>query len=247
MTVCRRQKAADGRGIGVTMLLFFVLFQLPPAFAASPNSVLVTYDVYMGSLKIGQIDESYTRNKDHYILSSATRAAGLLAIFKPGKILINSSGLIGAKGLLPLRFSDQREGEESRNRSAEFDWDTRQLTLIHPTHRTVVALPDDTQDRLSAMYQFMFLSLKSSTAIHFPMTNGSKLDNYRYAISPKQKLKTPAGEFETLYLDNQARKGESRTEIWLATEHHNLPCKMTITDAGGEQITQILSKLSITP
>ena len=247
MAVCKRQKAVSGRVIGMTMLLFSAFFQLPSAFAAPPNSVLATYDVYRGSLKIGQIDESFTRDKNRYTLSSTTRAIGLLAIFKPGKILINSSGLIGAKGLLPLRFSDQREGEESRNRRADFDWDTKQLTLIQPTNRTVVALPDDTQDRLSAMYQFMFLSLKPSTTLYFPMTNGSKLDNYSYAIFLKQKLKTPAGEFETLYLDNQAKKGESRTEIWLATEHHNLPCKMTITDADGDQITQILNKLSISP
>lgn len=216
-------------------------------FAATPSSVQVTYEVYKGDLKIGMIEESYTRDNGHYILSSTTRATGLLAIFKPGRILINSSGLIDSQGLKPLRFSDQREGNENRNRSAEFNWEAKQLVLIHQKQRTVVALPEGAQDRLSAMYQFMFMSLQTATKLDFPMTNGSKLDNYHYVISHKQKLKTPAGEFDTLYLDNQASKGESKTEIWLATDQHNLPCKMTITDADGSQLTQILSKLSILP
>lgn len=220
---------------------------LSSVFASPPDNVRLTYDVYKGGLKIGWIEESYTRDKDRYTLSSITRASGLLAIFKPGRILISSSGFVNAKGLQPLLFSDLREGEERRNRSAEFDWGAKQLTLTHQTQRTVVALPDGTQDRLSAMYQFMFLPLQPDTSLDFPMTTGGKLDNYHYAVMHKQKLKTPAGDFDTLYLDNQPGRGESRTEIWLATEHHNLPCKLTITDVDGGQFTQVASKLSVLP
>ena len=72
-----------------------------PAFAAWPSSVQASYDVYKGSIRIAQIDETYTRNKDRYTLSSTTRAVGLLAILKPGKILITSSGLVSSKGLQP--------------------------------------------------------------------------------------------------------------------------------------------------
>ncbi len=215
------------------------------AYAASPNSVSATYDVYKGNLRIGQIEETYTRDNERYSLSSTTRAVGLLAIFNPGKIIISSIGLVGARGLQPHRFSDQRERHESRNRQALLDWDTKRLTLIQQAQRTTVALPDGTQDRLSAMYQFMFLSLQAGTTLDFPMTNGDKLDDYHYVILRGETLKTPVGEFDTLYLDSQAKKGENRTEIWLATQQYNLPCKMTITDSDGDQLTQVLSKLEI--
>lgn len=215
------------------------------AFSAPPESVQLTYDVYKGSIKIGVIDESYTRNKDNYSLSSTTSAIGLLALFKPGKIIISSTGKATPGGLKPLLFKDQREREERRNRSAEFDWEAKQLTLIQQTLRTVVPLPVGTQDRLSAMYQFMFLSLKNATVLDFPMTNGGKLDNYHYLIAHSQPLATPAGEFTTLYLDNQPKSGENRTEIWLATKLHNLPIKMVITDTEGDQLSQVLSKYDI--
>lgn len=215
------------------------------AFAAQPDNVQASYDVYKGSLIVGQIEETYVRDKDRYTLSSTTTPTGLLAIFKPEKVFINSNGLIGKQGLQPLLFIHRRERDKSKESRAEFDWNSRQLSLIHQAQSTVVALPYGTQDRLSAMYQFMFLSLHSGTTLDFPMTNGNKLDNYHYTIVRDQTLKLPAGEFKTLYLDNQAKPGENRTEIWLATQHHNLPCKMIITDARGDQLTQVLSKLQI--
>ncbi|MFZ5523704.1 MAG: DUF3108 domain-containing protein [Pseudomonadota bacterium] len=224
---------------------WLMLYIAGPAMAEPPKEIQATYDVYNGRLKIGRIEERFVRDKNHYTLTSNTRAVGWLAIFNPGRILISSSGLVGDRGLQPLRFSDQREHNEHKNRGAELDWDARRLTLIQQTQRTSVALPQDTQDRLSAMYQFMFLSMKDGATLDFPMTNGGKLDNYHYAITRGETLKTPAGEFSTLYLDSQAKKGENRTEIWLAIQQYNLPCKMIITEADGDQLTQILNKLEI--
>lgn len=227
------------------MLMFCISAPATPAGAAQPISVFASYDVYKGRMKIGRIDESFTRDKDRYTLTSSTQAVGWLRFFNAGEIVISSSGLVGGQGLQPLLFNDQRERNMSRDRRAEFNWDAKQLTLTQHDQHNTVALPEGTQDRLSAMYQFMFLPLKIDTALNFPMTNGAKLDDYHYLISSGETLNTPAGDFKTLYLDSQTKAGESRTEIWLGTEHNNFPCKMIITDADGDQLTQILSKLEI--
>jgi len=227
------------------IFVWLLLCIASPALAAQPTSVLATYEVYKGRMKVGRIEESFTRDKDRYTLTSTTRAVGWLAIFNPGKIALSSSGLINARGLQPLRFSDHRERNESKDRRAELDWDRKQLTMIQQAQNTSVALPEGTQDRLSAMYQFMFLSLQAGESLDFPMTNGGKLDNYHYIITASEPLKTPAGEFSTLHLDSLAKQGESRSEIWLATQQYNLPCKMIVTEANGDQLTQILSKLDI--
>ncbi|HEU0234594.1 MAG TPA: DUF3108 domain-containing protein [Gallionella sp.] len=227
-------------------LAWLTLCAAAPALAAPPSSVQATYDVYKSGLQV-EIKETYTRDKNRYTLSSVWTPVGLLAILKPEKILIDSSGLIGKQGLQPLLLNHRRELDESKNSRAEFDWDNKQLTLVHQAQRTVVALPGGTQDRLSVMYQFMFLPLQNAATLDFPMTNGSKLDNYHYAITHDQMVKVPAGEFKAIYLDSQAKPGESHTEIWLATQHHNLPCKMIVTEANGDQFTQVLSKLDVRP
>lgn len=227
--------------------LFIGLMLSSPAFATPPTGVQASYEVFSSGLKIGQVEETYSKSGDHYTLASTTTPLGLLAVFKPEKIYITSRGLIGKQGLRPQYFSHKRGNDANKEMSAEFDWPTQQLTLIHQTLRTPIALPDGTQDRLSAMYQFMFLTLDNLETIDFAMTNGNKLDNYHYSIGTKQKLDTPAGKFDSVYLDSQAKPGESRTEIWLATQHANLPCKMIITDANGDQFTQILSGLKTIP
>lgn len=228
-------------------LAWLLLCVAGSSFAASPSSVRASYEIYKGGLRIGQIEEAYSFSKGRYTLVSTTRATGLLAIFRPGKIVIRSSGLVDAHGLKPLNFSDLREGEESRNRSAEFDWENMRLTMIQQSQRTVVPLPEDTQDRLSAMYQFMFLSLAKTDKLDFHMTNGGKLDIYNYRITHDQSVTTPLGTFKALYVANVPEAGSNRTEIWLAKVHDNFPYKMVITDPDGGSLTQVLTKFDFVP
>lgn len=224
-------------------LLIFV-WLCTPVWAGSPASVQLSYDLYKDGSQVGKIEEIYTRDNDRYTLTSTTTPFGFFAIFK---IVFTSSGSVTTQGLRPLHFDDNRHGNSGKNSQAEFDWASKQLTLVRQEQRTQLALPDGTQDRLSAMYQFMFLALDHADTVSFAMTNGNKLDNYRYAIVSQQKLDTPAGQLDTLYLDSQAKPGENRTEIWLSTRQHNLPCKMIVTDAQGGQYMQVLSELKITP
>lgn len=222
--------------------LALLLFMLSTAaLAAQPARIEARYDVFMSGLKIGEMQEIYTRDNDRYTLTSTTTPLGLMAVFKPGQKILNSQGLIDEHGLHPLNFEDK-----TKDSQAAFDWSAKQLTLAHQALRLQLALPTGTQDRLSAMYQFMFIVLDGMTQIDFAMTNGNKLDNYHYAISHPAPLTTPAGKFEVWYLDSQGKSGENRTELWLETNHH-LPCQMVITDASGEQITQVLSGLKLTP
>ena len=219
----------------------------PPSsgYAAPPNSVLATYEIHKGGIQIGRIDETFTRDNDRYTITSTTHATGLLAIFKPGKIVYSSSGLAGDQGLRPLIFSDLREGEERKNRRAEFDWDAKQITLIQQEQRTVIPLPDGTQDRISAMYQFMYLPLEKIDLLNFNMTNGSKLDIYNYRITHDQNVTVPLGTFKALYVASVPEPGVNRTEIWLAAEYANFPYKMVITDPDGGKLTQVLTAFSI--
>ncbi|MDD4964109.1 MAG: DUF3108 domain-containing protein [Gallionella sp.] len=218
------------------------------AFAAPPSHILATYDVSKSGMQVAQIEESYTRNPDgSYQLTSTARSVGLLAVFKPEKIISRSNGRITQQGLQPLAFDYERENDPARSSRAEFNWENGEVALIRQTTRNVLALPEGTQDRLSVMYQFIFLNLKHPSTLDFSLTNGNSLSQQHYAIAAGDMITTPAGKFKTLYLDNQSKAGESRTEIWLATQQHHLPCKMRITDANGDELIQILSKLVIEP
>ncbi len=233
------------------LMLLFATLSLHNALAATaelpPSSVHARYVVMKGGIEIAEINEVYSRKGGNYSLISTAKALGVLALFKREKIIIRSDGLITKQGLKPLKFGYQREGDSSKDSHADFVWDKQQLSLNSGSQKRSVNLPLGTQDRLSAMYQFMFLSLKAPASLAFHMTNGSKLDSYHYSITAGTTCNSAAGRFETLYLDSQAQKGETRTEVWLATAKHNLPCKVIITDPEGGKLTQELRKLDIQP
>jgi Protein of unknown function (DUF3108) len=216
-------------------------------FAHLPSRVQASYLVYKGSMSIAQIDEVFSREGNHYQLSSTVKPLGLLAFFRPGKVHINSHGLLTEQGLQPLLFEDLRDADATKNARAEFDWTKQELTLSNAAQKRIETLPVGTQDRLSAMYQFMFLQLSANSHLDFAMTNGNKLDDYHYLVTAGQKLSSNAGQFSTWYLDSQARAGESRTQIWLAKEQHFLPCKVIVTDGDGDQLKQVLQSLNVTP
>jgi hypothetical protein len=215
--------------------------------ADGPSRLQVSYDVYKDSFKGVVITETYTRKPDGYHIESESRAIGIVALIKPEIIRVVSVGIVTSKGLRPITFTNQRKLDTERNVSADFDWAAHSITLNDRSGKRTLPLPAGTQDRLSAMYQFMFLPLKNATTLDFYMTNGSKVDIYNYLITPDQSVTVPLGTFKALYVASPQKAGESRTEIWLATEHANFPFKMVITDPDGDQFMQVLTRFDITP
>ena len=215
-----------------------------PVFAAPPTYIHAVYDVYKSGIKIGTMEEHFTREGERYTLRSVTAPIGILALFKPEKVVVTSTGRVTQNGLRPEKTSHRRDVDSYKNSDAEFDWNSHILTLTHNGQRQQVPLSADTQDRLSAMYQFLFLP-KDARTTDFPLTDGTKVSDYHYAIAPGPLLETPAGNFHTRYLDDQAKSGERHNEIWLANEKHSLPCKMLITEADGSTMTQILGTLEM--
>lgn len=220
---------------------------LPAVAADAPSRLQVSYDILKDSIKAATITETFIRTKNHYHIESVSKAVGLLALLKPETIRVVSEGTVTAKGLRPLTFTNQRKLDTERNVGADFDWTANRITLNDRAGNRTFPLPAGTQDRLSAMYQFMFMPLKNATALDFYMTNGSKVDIYNYLITPGQNMTVPLGTFKALYVASPPKAGESRTEIWLATEYANFPYKMVITDPDGGKLTQVLTRFDFTP
>lgn len=219
----------------------------PAAWKNLPSRIEVSYNVLKSGIKAASITEVFTRDKNGYRIESISKAEGLVALFKPETITVTSEGVVTEQGLRPSAFTNKRKLDADRNSQADFDWAAKQLILNDAAGKRSVPLPEDTQDRLSAMYQFMFAPLKKASAYDFHMTNGSKLDIYNYLVTPEQSVTVPLGTFKALYVTNNPKENESRTEIWLATERWNFPCKMVITDPDGDKFIQEMTRFDFVP
>ncbi len=219
----------------------------PALFAAPPARIESSYDVMTKGIKIAEITEKFTRSGEHYRIESVTRPVGLLALLKPDTIHVVSEGDITAQGLRPHSYIHRRTQDTHRNTGADFDWQRSTLTLSDRHGQRIEPLAAGTQDRLSALYQFRYISLlRERKEVTMRITNGSKIDVRQYLVQPEQTLTVPLGTLQTLYLSTPPQKTAWKTELWLAPEHGNFPCKVVLTEDNGDQLSQLLTALSIT-
>lgn len=219
----------------------------PPLYFTNIHSVQAQYHVLFQGVKIATMTENFTRNQNTYHIENNSIAAGFAAMLKPEKIHTVSTGIVTAKGLRPIAYSQTRKLDPQRNAYAVFNWDAQTVTLKDKSGTFTVPLLAGTQDRLSSMYQFLHLSLKEETTHTFSMTNGNKITDYVYNITPNQSVTTPLGTFTAIYLSSLSQNNSRRSEIWIVPEHGNFPYKMILTDSDGKKFTQVLTKLKITP
>lgn len=228
------------------LVALLLLCTAPALFAAVPVRIDASYDVTTKGIKIAEIRERFTRTGNQYRIESLTKPVGLLALFKPDTLLVTSEGEITAQGLRPRRFSYKRSRETLKNTAADFDWPHSSLLLNDRYGQRFEQLPDGTQDRLSALYQFRHVSfLRNRKELTMHITNGSKIDLRQYLIHPGQMQTVPLGTLETIYLGTAPQETAWKTEIWLSVENGNFPCKIVLTEDNGDQLTQVLTALSI--
>jgi len=219
----------------------------PTLFAAPPTRIEASYDISTKGIKVAEIKERFTRTGSQYRIESITKPVGLLALFKPDTLQVVSEGTITKQGLRPLHFLYKRSQETIKNTAADFDWNQSTLMLSDRYGQHFEPLPAGTQDRLSVQYQFRYVSfLRDRKDMTVHITNGSKIDKRQYQIYPRQTLDVPLGTLETLYLSTPPQETAWKTEIWLSTENGNFPCKIVLTEDNGDQLTQVLTALSIT-
>jgi len=176
------------------------------ARAPAPQEISASYHVLMNGAHVAVMNESFEARDNAYRIVSESSAVGLLALFERQPLRFVSTGQVTASGLRPRHFEGRRGEADRRQVRAEFDWQAGQLALTHDGRIETLPLPPDTQDRLSMMYQFMFRRFQDPRRLDFAMTNGRKLDRYRYIIRAGVEIDTPLGRMKTLHLVKQRGK-----------------------------------------
>ncbi len=213
------------------------------AHAAIPREVTAEYRLTNNGLTIGRVHESYVSQGDTYRIESVSTAEGLLKLLFDETITLHSSGRVLAGGLQPLRFEERRSREPKRDVSASFDWERGVLHSRYRGRSSDLPLPVRTQDRLSMMYQFMHLAPRAGP-FELAMSNGRKVERYAYRLVDQPRIATPAGEFDTLHFERvRSEPGDSRVEVWVAKDRHQLPVRVVFDDPKGFRVEQDLVAL----
>lgn len=210
----------------------------PPA-SRLPARGVIHYRVDRGDqgFMIGQSTHDWVVADGVYRITAVTETNGLVALFKPFRIELESRGTVTAAGLVPERFSTRRKGRAT-GEHAEFDW---VQMLVQVGKRPAQALSPGAQDLLSFHYQLGLLADLATGSV-LPVATGKKYELYRLEVVGDEEVETPAGTFRSLHL---RVPGVSTTELWLAYDRSLLPVKILHTDNEGAVYVETATSIEL--
>jgi hypothetical protein len=201
--------------------------------AAPPQKIDVVYDLYRNGLKLGQVNDTFTRNGSRYTLVSETRASGPLKVLWPGNIRLESTGEVTPQGLRPAKFMHARSDAPHKLATARLDWKQGVITWQYKGKSwTADNLQAGTQDQLSQLYQFMFVpSLPADYSVQ--VVSGRDHNDYRYARTDGGTIQTPMGSLATQRYTRITQKPDEKSiTVWVAPAHKNLPVQIRVSEDG---------------
>lgn len=199
-----------------------------------PKHLRLTFIVYKGAdfFRSGELRHQLDIHGNRYILTSVRQAAG-----PTSQLVQTSHGRIDEHGLRPDVFQEEAiSANGQQRREATFDWAESSLNIADGDD---TALPADTQDILSFMYQLAQFLRPPIHREFFPMpiTDGAGLENAQIEIGSVDDISTPMGGVRALHLRKMHEQGEPYFEIWLGLEYRSLPVKFRQVD-GSDNVTE---------
>jgi len=197
------------------------------AAAAPPQRVEIGYEIARNGAVVAEVSERLEHDGRSYRLQETWRGKGVYAL--RGEAVRTSRGAVAADGLRPQSYEDKRSGRDPRH--AEFDPAAKTATLLR-------------QDRLSFIWTFAFAPPR--TAATASVADGRRVTSYTYQPAGRERMRTPAGEFDALKLVKRKDNPDDRaTEIWLAADRGYIPVRILYIDKDGTRIDQVAVKISL--
>ena len=235
------------RVLGRAVVLAVLAGNCGAAGPVAPQAISASYDVSRNGTRVAVAKEAFEAMDGRYRIVSESHAVGLLALFAPHPLRVTSSGRVTDAGLMPQHYESRRGDEDPRQIRAEFDWKAAQLKVARSGRHETLPLPPGTQDQLSIMYQFMFLTPDRPQVLNLSRTNGRRLEQHHYTVRTGVEIDTPLGRMATVHLVKQHKPDEEGVEIWLAPQHRYLPMKLLILDEDGSRYEQVITRIDIKP
>jgi hypothetical protein len=214
------------------------------AAALPPEKLTVTYEVtYRGIMTavVGEVTEQLRHGGGKYEIQETTKGRGVMAL--KGTISRSSRGSVAADGLRPAEFVDERSGRQTAR--VWFDWAANKMTMQFREGPEVQPMPPNAQDRLSFILNFAFAP-PGDKPVRMSVADGGSVSRYTFAVVGRERLKVPAGEFDTVRVARLKDGPEDRrtSEMWLAPAHGYIPVRMLATEKDGSQLDQVAAKIS---
>jgi hypothetical protein len=217
----------------------WLLISLASAAAAEPPPRLeIAYTLTRNGSTMAEIVEQLEYSAGHYQLTETWKGRGIYALL--GKARRVSQGSIADGTLRPHEFFDERSGRDTAR--AWFDWKANTLTMQYKGNRASEPLPPNAQDRLSFFFALSLVPGKSES-VSYTIADGKGLSRHVYKLVGRERVSTPAGEFEAVKVTRQTEDADT-AELWLSARHGYIPVRLLVVDKDGTRYDQLATRIS---
>ena len=207
--------------------------------AAPPPRLEMEYQLMRNGSTVAEIVERLEHANGNYLLTETWKGKGVYALL--GKAKRTSTGTLDKNGPRPREFTDERSGRDTQR--VWFDWDAKTITRRYKGPARTEALLPETQDRLSFLFALTYQARKGQP-ISLYIADGRGLSHHVYQHDGRERLKTAAGEFETVKLIRRNEGSGEVSEIWFISERTYLPIRIVVTEKDGTRYEHLLTRLS---
>lgn len=144
----------------------------------------------------------------------------------------------------PRRFEYQNDRRAKDNYTLDFDWSTRTVKTIKGGNVSLRELPGNSFDRF-VMQQAVRLWVIDHQADaepgpgEFTMVDDDRIKTYRFAITGRERIETPAGSFDTIRVE-RIDNPEKSSRFWVAPERSFVPVKIEHLEDGKVKLRMVL-------
>jgi len=221
---------------------FFLLLSLAAlgARAEPPSSLEVTYELQRNGSAIADVVERLHYSRGNYTLTETWKGRGIYALLGSARRV--SRGTVVGNVLRPSEFFDERTGRATAH--AWFDWKANVLTLQYKDNRRSEPLHRDGQDRLSFLLALSLVPGNAKT-VSYHITDGKGISHHRYRVVGAERIRTPAGEFDTVRVARIEEPNEKDSaELWLAAELGYIPVRLLDVEGDGARYEQLATRIT---
>jgi Protein of unknown function (DUF3108) len=221
---------------------FWPLISLPVAFAAAaqtapPALVEIHYELARNGTTMAEVVERLQHGNGAYELTETWKGHGIYRLLGRAKRI--SKGELAAAGPRPLEFLDERSGRDTQR--VWFDWSANTITRRYKGDARTEPVPAGTQDRLSFLLALSYHAQKAAP-VSLYIADARGMSHHTYSPNGRERLATPAGEFDAVKLIRRNGSGDV-SEFWLAADLGYLPVRILIQEEDGTRYEHVATRI----
>jgi len=205
---------------------------------ALPPRIEVEYELKRNGTVMADVVDRLEHANGSYELTEHWKGKGMYALM--GKARRSSQGALDATGPHPREFVDERSGRDTQR--VLFDWTANTITRRYKGDTRTEAVPQDTQDRLSFLLALTYAS-RSGQPVSFHVADARGMSHHSYAPVGRERVSTPAGEFEAVKVVRKNDDPGESAEFWFAVERGYLPVRILVVEKDGTRFEHLAKRI----